>query len=55
MHGLVDINQFSDILTPGNFNWFLYTLLFYHTKYDIHKPEMKNLGLDEELQDDEDN
>ncbi|EDR02987.1 uncharacterized protein LACBIDRAFT_307789 [Laccaria bicolor S238N-H82] len=50
-------------MTPGNFNWFLHTMLFYHTKYVLHKQEMKksdedeeeNLGLDEEAQDDEDN
>ena len=49
-------------MTPGNFNWFLHTMLFYHTKYVIRKQEMKkkqnvdvdgdeNLGLDEEVQD----
>jgi len=51
-------------MTPGNFNWFLHTMLFYHTKYVIRKQEMKkqqnvdvdgeeNLGLDEEVQDNE--
>jgi hypothetical protein len=51
-------------MTPGNFNWFLHTMLFYHTKYVICKQQMKkqqnvdedeeeNLGLDEEVQDDE--
>ena len=46
-----------------SFNWFLHTMLFYHTKYVLHKQEMKkseedeeeNLGLDEEAQDNEDN
>ena len=50
-------------MTPVNFNWFLHTMLFYHTKYVLHKQEMKkaeedeeeNLGLDEEAQDNEDN
>jgi hypothetical protein len=53
-------------MTPGNFNWFLHTMLFYHTKYVICKQQMKkqqnmdgnkeeNLGLDEEAQDDKDN
>ena len=50
-------------MTPGNFNWFLHTMLFYHTKYVLRKQEMKkseedeeeNLGLDEEAQDNEDN
>ena len=50
-------------MTPGNFNWFLHTMFFYHTKYVIHKQDMKksdedeeeNLGLDEDAQDDADN
>ena len=50
-------------MTPCNFNWFLHTMLFYHTKYVLCKQEMKkseeyeeeNLGLDEEAQDNEDN
>jgi hypothetical protein len=50
-------------MTPGNFNWFIHTMLFYHTKYVLCKQQMKrpeegeedNLGLDEEVQDDEDN
>ncbi|EDR13044.1 uncharacterized protein LACBIDRAFT_322455 [Laccaria bicolor S238N-H82] len=50
-------------MTPGNFNWFIHTMLFYHTKYVLHKQQMKkpeegeedNLGLDEDVQDDEDN
>ena len=48
-------------MTPGNFNWFLHTMLFYHTKYVVHKQEMKKsdkdeeekLGLDEEVQEEE--
>ena len=50
-------------MTPGNFNWFLHTMLFYHTKYVIQKQQKKqpnvdvdeeeNLGLDEEAQDNE--
>ena len=24
-------------MTPGNFNWFLHTMLFYHTQYVINK------------------
>jgi hypothetical protein len=43
-------------MTPGNFNWFLHTMLFYHTKYVIQKQMMKkqaeeeeDLGLDEEV------
>jgi len=64
MHGSVDINSILKRMTPGNFNWFLHTMLFYHTKYVIRKQQMKkqqnvdedeeeNLGLDEEVQDDE--
>ncbi len=60
MHGLLGIK----CMMPGNFNWFLHTMLFYHTKYVIRKQQMKkqqnvdedeeeNLGLDEEVQDDE--
>ena len=43
-------------MTPANFNWFLHTMLFYHTKYVIQKQMMKkqaeeeeDLGLDEEV------
>ena len=47
-------------MTPGNFNWFLHTMLFYHTKYVIRKqminkqPEEKedeedDIGLDEDI------
>ena len=47
-------------MTPGNFDWFLHTMLFYHTKYVLQKQKLKkkkldednegeNLGLDEEV------
>ena len=47
-------------MTPGNFNWFLHAMLFYHTKYVIRKQTIKkqsgeqdedaeDLGLDEEV------
>ena len=46
-------------MTPSNFNWFLHTMLFYHTKYVIQKQmrkqpkeedeEEENLGLDENI------
>jgi hypothetical protein len=53
-------------MTPGNFNWFLHTMLFYHMKYVIRKQQIKkqqkedneeeeNLGLDEEVEEDEAN
>lgn len=50
-------------MTPGNFNWFLHAMLYYHTKYVLRKQQMKkqqkesddeveeNLGLDEEVED----
>ena len=28
-------------MTPGNFNWFLHSMLFYHTKHVIKKQEEK--------------
>ena len=53
-------------MTPGNFNWFLHAMLFYHTKYVIQKQTIKNqpdeedeeeedLGLDEEIDEDDAN
>jgi len=47
-------------MKPGNFNWFLYAMLFYHTKHMITQQKRKaksqkinddaddDLGLDEE-------
>ena len=26
-------------MTPGNFNWFLHTMLFYHTRYVLAKQQ----------------
>ena len=28
-------------ITPGNFNWFLHSMLFYHTRHVIAKQEEK--------------
>ncbi|KAF8234056.1 hypothetical protein L208DRAFT_1096340, partial [Tricholoma matsutake] len=28
-------------MTPGNFNWFLHTMLFYHTGHVINKQTRK--------------
>jgi len=28
-------------MTPGNFNWFLHSMLFYHTRHVIAKQEEK--------------
>jgi len=50
-------------MTPGNFNWFLHAMLYYHTKYVLQKQQIRkkqkeddddeeNLGLDEEAEDD---
>jgi len=50
-------------MTPGNFNWFLHAMLYYHTKYVLQKQHIRkkqkeddddeeNLGLDEEAEDD---
>ena len=63
LHLEMDLLSILKRMTPGNFNWFLHTMLFYHTKYVLRKQEMKkseadeeeNLGLDEEAQDNEDN
>jgi len=46
-------------MTPGNFNWFLHAMLFYHTKHVLTQQKRKakpqeinsddeDLGLDEE-------
>ncbi|KAF8218630.1 hypothetical protein L208DRAFT_1349311, partial [Tricholoma matsutake] len=32
-------------MTPGNFNWFLPTMLFYHTGHVINKQTRKASGL----------
>jgi hypothetical protein len=51
-------------MIPGNFNWFIHTMLFYHTKYVLRKQQRKkeekgnseeeeNLGLDEEFEENE--
>ena len=51
-------------MTPGNFNWFLHAMLFYHTKYVLQKQwikkqqkeqdeEEEDLGLDERIEEDD--
>ncbi|KAF8882529.1 hypothetical protein CPB84DRAFT_1871141 [Gymnopilus junonius] len=49
-------------MTPGNFNWFIHVMLFYHTKYTIKKQQKKqsnqetedgDIGLDEETETEE--
>ncbi|KAF8961698.1 hypothetical protein BDZ97DRAFT_1759713 [Flammula alnicola] len=41
-------------MTPGNFNWFLHTMLFYHTKYVIAKQKRKAESQNNGGNDDED-
>lgn len=56
-------------MTPGNFNWFLHAMLFYHTMYVIRKQNIKkerkqqnrvdededeDLGIDEEIEENDD-
>jgi hypothetical protein len=36
-------------MTPDNFNWFLHTMLFYHTQYVIQK----KMKMEDELADEE--
>ena len=52
-------------MTPGNFNWFLHAMLFYHTKYVIRKQmkkrqsdeqeEEEDMGLDEDIDENDGN
>jgi hypothetical protein len=39
-------------MTPGNFNWFLHSMLFYHTRYVLEKQKQKEVN--EEKEDDDD-
>jgi len=41
-------------MTPGNFNWFLHTMLFYHTKHVLEKQRQKKESSDDEDSDEED-
>ncbi|KAF8883466.1 hypothetical protein BD779DRAFT_1612302 [Infundibulicybe gibba] len=43
-------------MTPGNFNWFLHVMLFYHTRYviDRQKQKAKQNQVVEEVEEDED-
>ena len=40
-------------MTVGNFNWFLHTILFYHTKYVIEKQRRKQAKPQKKDQDDD--
>jgi hypothetical protein len=41
-------------MVPGNFNWFLHTMLFYHTRYILEKQDRKNKRRDNDDDDDDD-
>jgi hypothetical protein len=38
-------------MTPGNFNWFLHTMLYYHTKHVLRKQKMAEIKMQEESSD----
>ena len=42
-------------MTIGNFNWFLHTMLFYHTQIILEKQQQKSYGNDTSSEDDSDN
>ena len=33
-------------MTPGNFDWFMHSMLFYHTKHVVRRQELKGKGLE---------
>ena len=41
-------------MTPGNFNWFLHAMLFYHTRLVIEKHNKKTSGVEEEEEEEND-
>ncbi|KAF8219230.1 hypothetical protein L208DRAFT_1318235, partial [Tricholoma matsutake] len=41
-------------MTPGNFNWFLHAMLFYHTRYVLEKQKQKQKEVNEQEEDNED-
>ena len=40
-------------MVPGNFDWFLHTMLFYHTRYVLKKQDRKRENDDDDDDDDE--
>jgi hypothetical protein len=40
-------------MTPGNFNWFLHTMLFYHTQHVISKQMKTDEGDEEDAESDD--
>ncbi|PPQ91511.1 hypothetical protein CVT25_007841, partial [Psilocybe cyanescens] len=63
---LGEFQSIAKCMTPGNFNWFIHAMLFYHTKYVLRKwernkmvkeseeDEAEDLGIDEEIEEDDD-
>ena len=41
-------------MKPGNFNWFLHTMLFYHTRNVLAKQEKKKENNNDDDDDDDD-
>ena len=39
-------------MTPGNFNWFLHAMLYYHTKHVLRKQNIKQKMEENEMQND---
>ena len=39
-------------MTPGNFNWFLHTMLYYHTKHVLRKQALKKEKQERKIEDD---
>jgi len=37
-------------MTPGNFNWFLHTMLYYHTKHVLRKQKLQKEKEEGEIQ-----
>ena len=33
-------------MVPGNFNWFIHTMLFYHTRYVLEKQDRRRRNED---------
>ena len=42
-------------MTPGNLNWFMHVMLYYHTKHVLRKQNLKKGKEDKEIQDDDSN
>ena len=39
-------------MTPGNFNWFLHAILYYHTKHVLRKQTLEKEKEEKRIQDD---